>query len=210
MEENNKDKILKEAENSNKEIDDRIELTRKQRFANKVHPNGSLILMFVIIILLGVAIGTIYLDNFVKVSMCLFIVSCLLVILSYNFLKFYNISYLLLIFILSIYSLIATYAFNNNDLLYQVPILCFLFNIILVCGKFLDLKKVSNKKFNITSFILLPLLLISNIVVISLFTLINYKLLTLVLMCLNLVFIIYNLVYLIIFNNKIVSLSSKN
>ena len=70
MEENNKDKILKEAENSDKEIDDRIELTRKQRFANKVHPNGSLILMFVIIILLGVAIGTIYLDNFVKVSIC--------------------------------------------------------------------------------------------------------------------------------------------
>ena len=107
MEENNKEKILQEAENSDKEIDDRIELTRKQRFANKVHPNGSLILMFVIIILLGVAIGTIYLDNFVKVSMCLFIVSCLLVILSYNFLKFYNISYLLLIFILSILLLLS-------------------------------------------------------------------------------------------------------
>ena len=142
--------------------------------------------------------------------MCLFIVSCLSVILSYNFLKFYNISYLLLIFILSIYSLIATYAFNNNDLLYQAPILCFLFNIILVSGKFLDLKKVSNKKFNITSFIILPLLLISNIVLISLFSLINYKLLTLILMCLNLVFIIYNLVYLVIFSNKIVSLTSKN
>lgn len=190
-------------------MDEQLQPEKNIQQRTKNYPNLSIIILILSISLVCISIGLIFLNDFIKISLSLFFVSLMLIILSYNLIHFFNLFYIFAIFTLTIYSLVATYAFENTDLLYQTPIIIFIYNLILFLGKYFDNKKISNKLNNIFSYSLITLLIISNIILISLWNYISNIYLILSLMLLTLIFLIYNFIYINVFIKKIINKDNK-
>lgn len=176
----------------------------------KTYPFLSFFLLIFSILLLGLSLCLLFVEDFIKVSLTLSIVSSLLFIISHNLNKSLNVFYFVFLMILVIYALISTYAFKNEDLMFHGFIVLFCFNLIYIIGKIFDLKKIENNVFLISSFVFLPILLISNIVLFSLYSILGYMITTILMICISIIFLLYDITYEYLFFIKTYDKKSEN
>lgn len=165
----------------------------------KTYPYLAFMLLIFSILFLGLSICLLFVENFIKVSLTIAIISSLLFIISHNLNRSLNGFYFITLMILIIYALVSTYAFSNEDLIFHGFILIFCFNLIYIIGKIFDLRKKRNKPTTVVSCILLPILFVSNIVLFSLYTILGYMITTLCMISLNIIFLLYDISYEYIF-----------
>lgn len=161
----------------------------------KTYPFLAFFLLIFSILLLGLSLCLLFVEDFIKVSLTLSIISSLLFIISHNLNKSLNVFYFVFLMILIIYALISTYAFKNEELMFYGFIVLFCFNLIYIIGKVFDLRKIDNKAFLISSFIFLPILLVSNIVLFSLYSILGYMITTILMICISIIFLLYDITY---------------
>ena len=176
----------------------------------KTYPFLAFFLLIFSILLLGLSLCLLFVEDFIKVSLTLSIISSLLFIISHNLNKSLNVFYFVFLMILIIYALISTYAFKNEELMFRGFIVLFCFNLIYIIGKIFDLRKIDNKAFLISSFIFLPILLVSNIVLFSLYSILGYMITTILMICISIIFLLYDITYEYLFFIKTFDKKSEN
>lgn len=176
----------------------------------KTYPFLAFFLLIFSILLLGLSLCLLFVEDFIKVSLTLSIISSLLFIISHNLNKSLNVFYFVFLMILIIYVLISTYAFKNEELMFHGFIVLFCFNLIYIKGKIFDLRKIDNKAFLISSFIFLPILLVSNIVLFSLYSILGYMITTILMICISIIFLLYDITYEYLFFIKTFDKKSEN
>ena len=200
---------MSEKDNELLEKDENIE-DKNNGDKKKTYPFLAFFLLIFSILLLGLSLCLLFVEDFIKVSLTLSIISSLLFIISHNLNKSLNVFYFVFLMILIIYALISTYAFKNEELMFYGFIVLFCFNLIYIIGKIFDLRKIDNKPFLISSFIFLPILLISNIVLFSLYSILGYMITTILMICISIIFLLYDITYEYLFFIKTFDKKSEN
>lgn len=123
----------------------------------KKHPMISLGCLAFSLLLMLIATSVIYIKDFEKVYSCLYIISILLFLIAHNTLLKFKGFYFFIYPIIVIYMLISTYAFSNEMVLFQFPIIAFICNMVFVIqgiSDFIKEKKLSILIFSIIIFII--------------------------------------------------------
>lgn len=131
----------------------------------KKYPNLSLFCLFSSLVLLLISVFLPYLKDFEKVYTYLYLVSIILLFISFNLIQDYKLILSFGSILLVIYTFISGFIYTNDMMSYQFPIIGIIFNILAIIEELISY--IKTKK--IYKLIFLILLLISSIAFISLF-----------------------------------------